>query len=64
MRLPCGGTAWLDPDSSTHGFRCNSCFAIVGSIGQPQDCKQAMDSYEVWKKLGGRGWDYEKGQPA
>lgn len=32
MFLPCGGTAYLDPESSNWKFRCDTCFAIVGSI--------------------------------
>jgi hypothetical protein len=63
MRLPCGGTAWLDPESSTYGFRCNRCFAVVGSIGQPRHCKDEADKWEVQKTLGGRGWNYQQGEP-
>ena len=62
MRLPCGGVAWLDPDSSSYGFRCDSCFAVVGSIGMPRDCKTEMDKWEVQKTLGGRGWNYQQGE--
>ena len=63
MQLPCGGIAWLDPDSSTYGFRCSSCFAVVGSVGQPRDCREEESKWEVQKTLGGRGWNYVKGEP-
>jgi hypothetical protein len=38
--------------------------AVVGSIGQPQHCKDEADKYKNWQQLGGRGWNYEKGEPA
>ena len=63
MRLPCGGVAWLDPDSSTYGFRCEHCMSVVGSIGQPRDCKEEADKWEVQKTLGGKGWNYQQGTP-
>lgn len=63
MFLPCGGTAYLDPESSIWGFRCDTCFAIVGSIGQPSKCKEESQKYSNWAKLGGKGWDYNKGKP-
>jgi len=49
--LPCGSTAHFD-ESSGISYRCNSCFAVVGSIGQPDRCKA----------LGDKGWDYETGE--
>ena len=58
MKLPCGGNAYLDPDSSCHSYRCMDCFAVVGSIGQPQSCKEEAKKYEVIELLGGKGWDY------
>ena len=61
MRLPCGGVAWLDPDSSTYGFRCEHCMSVVGSIGQPRDCKEEADKWRNWKALGGKDWDYNRG---
>lgn len=56
MRLPCGGTAYFD-DGSGCSHRCE-CGATVGSIGMPQHCKELMDAYKNWEKLGGKGWDY------
>ena len=57
MRLPCGGTAYFD-ESSGISYRCKDCMAVVGSIGQPQHCKDEMKKYENWAKLGGKDWDY------
>jgi hypothetical protein len=58
MKLPCGGVAWPDPDSSIHAYRCEVCMAVVGSIGQSQSCKDEAQKYDNWEKLGGKGWDY------
>lgn len=60
MFPPCGGTAYFD-DESGIGYRCEDCGAILGSIGQPTTCREEAQKYENWKKLGGRGWDYLKG---
>lgn len=60
MYLPCGGTAYFD-FSSGISYRCEHCGAVVGSIGQPDYCKGEAKKYENWEKLGGKGWDYEKG---
>lgn len=37
-RLPCGGVAIFD-HSSGISYRCDTCFAVVGSIGMPRDCE-------------------------
>lgn len=58
MRLPCGGAAYFD-ESSGIGYRCDTCNAVVGSIGQPQVCREISDQYKFWKKLGGKDWDYK-----
>lgn len=63
IQLPCGGTAYFDTGSGI-AYRCADCMAVVGSIGQPQRCKEAAQAYESWQKLGGQGWDYVKGEPA
>ena len=60
--LPCGGTAYFD-ESSGIGYRCEHCMAVVGSIGQPRHCKDEAQKYKNWQKLGGKGWDYYKGEP-
>lgn len=57
MPLPCGGTAYFD-ESTGCSYRCDTCYAVVGSIAQPQSCKDEAAEYETWKKLGGKGWDY------
>ncbi len=56
VKLPCGGTAYFD-QSSGISYRCE-CGAVVGSIGQPQHCKDEAAKWDAWKKLGGKGWDY------
>jgi hypothetical protein len=55
MKLPCGGKALFDGDYS---YRCMMCMAVVGSIGQPQHCKDIAQKYDNWEALGGKGWDY------
>lgn len=57
MKLPCGGTAYWDEDSGI-SYRCELCGAVVGSIGQPQRCKDEEQKYKNWETLGGKGWDY------
>jgi hypothetical protein len=34
--------------------------AVVGSIGQPQRCKDIAEKYHNWARLGGQDWDYFK----
>lgn len=60
MALPCGGTAYFD-ESSGISYRCDTCFAVVGSVGQPQRCIDEANKYKNWEKLGGKGWDYSRG---
>ena len=57
IRLPCGGRAVFD-ESSGIAYRCEDCMAVVGSIGQPQRCKDEADKWRAWKALGGKDWDY------
>lgn len=59
--LPCGGTAYFD-ESSGISYRCE-CGAVVGSIGMPSACKDEEQKYKNWEKLGGKGWDYHRGEP-
>lgn len=62
MFLPCGGTAYFDEDSGI-SYRCEVCGAVVGSIGQPDKCKEAERKYEVLKILGSKvRWDYDYGR--
>jgi hypothetical protein len=37
--------------------------AVVGSMGQPQHCKDEAKKYENWEAMGGKGWNYKKGCP-
>ena len=57
VSLPCGGTAYFDHESGI-SYRCLDCGAVVGSIGMSPRCKDEMDKWDNWKKLGGEGWDY------
>jgi hypothetical protein len=43
------------------GYRCTSCFAMVGSIGQSNWCQEESAKWKTLKALGGKGWDYERG---
>ena len=58
--LPCGNRATFD-HASGMSYRCDQCWAVVGSIGQPSRCKDEMIKWRNWKALGGRDWDYNKG---
>jgi hypothetical protein len=57
MKLPCGGIAEFDQESGI-SYRCRACYAVVGSIGMPRDCKDEMQKWDNWKELGGKDWDY------
>lgn len=57
IKLPCGGIASFD-ESSGISYRCEYCGSVVGSIGQPRECKEEAQKYELIKKLGGKGWEY------
>ena len=58
MHLPCGGIAYYEEESTCHSYRCTHCDAVVGSVGQPQRCKEEADKYEMLAAMGGQGWDY------
>ena len=58
--LPCGNRATFD-HASGMSYRCDQCWAVVGSIGQPRECRDEMNKWKNWKTLGGRDWDYNKG---
>ena len=53
VELPCGSTAYFDHDSGI-SYRCDTCFAVVGSIGMPRSCKELMDMDRVINKLKGK----------
>ena len=58
--LPCNAVAEFDIPSEM-GYRCTSCFAMVGSIGQPRQCVNEVEKWKALEALGGQGWDYKKG---
>jgi len=57
--MPCGSTAYFDGDYS---YRCTNCMAVIGSMGMPIQCKEAVEKYENWGALGGKGWNYKTGE--
>jgi hypothetical protein len=59
IKIPCGATAYFD-ESSGISYRCFDCGAVVGSMGQPQECKEKALEYELMEKLGGKGWVYHE----
>jgi hypothetical protein len=63
LKLPCGGTAFFDYESGC-SYRCSTCYAVIGSIGQSKECKDAAQMYANWEALGGAGWCYVSGKPA
>jgi hypothetical protein len=62
LKLPCGGTAFFDYESGC-SYRCSTCYAVIGSIGQSKECKDAAQMYANWVALGGLGWNYKIGRP-
>ena len=61
IKLPCGSTAIWDSPSDM-GYRCTSCYAMVGSIGQPKSCVDEANLYKMMEVLGAKGWDYATGK--
>jgi hypothetical protein len=51
--LECGSRACFD-HSSGISYRCETFFAVVGSIGMPRHCKKLMDMARVVDKLKGK----------
>ena len=49
----CGNTAYFDYESGI-SYRCDTCLAVLGSIGMPRECKELYDMEEVVSKLKGR----------
>ena len=50
--LLCGATASFDTASGI-AYRCNSCGAVVNSIGMPKRCKELYEMEKVIDKLKG-----------
>lgn len=59
ISLACGATACFDHESGI-SYRCMDCFAVIGSVGMPQRCKDEEQKWKNWESLGGEGWDYFK----
>lgn len=53
INLLCGSVASFDHESGI-SYRCNTCFAVVGSIAMPKDCKDLYDMEDVMNKLKGK----------
>ena len=53
IELLCGATASFD-HSSGISYRCNTCLAVVGSMGMPRECKKLYDMEKVVRKLKGK----------
>ena len=49
-RLACGGTPGFDSESGIGAYRCDYCFAVIGSIAQSADCKK-VNQDEADRKL-------------
>jgi hypothetical protein len=52
IALPCGSVAYFDYESGM-SHRCQTCFAVVGSVGMPRSCKAEFDMIKVVDKLKG-----------
>jgi hypothetical protein len=61
MYLPCGGVAYFDQDSGI-SYRCETCFAVVGSVGQPRSCQEEAKKWEAYESAGMWKWDYNTGE--
>lgn len=61
IHLPCGSTAYMaDTD---YGYTCEGCGCVVGSIGEPKECVEARNRYQVLEALGSKQkWDYNNGK--
>ena len=53
LKLLCGSMASFDHESGI-SYRCETCFAVVHSIGMPKRCKELYDMEEVVNKLKGK----------
>jgi hypothetical protein len=53
IHMPCGGTAYFD-ESSGISYRCDTCMAVLGSIGMPETCRQIYRDMELLDVIAGR----------
>ena len=44
--LPCGAVGNFDPSSGI-SYYCTTCFAVVGSVDMPGNCKELFEIQEV-----------------
>ena len=42
IEAPCGNRAIWDTPSQI-GYRCQTCFAMLGSVGMPKECSDLME---------------------
>ena len=43
QKLPCGGSTYLDRNSTMSAHVCMDCLAVVGSMRMPEECKKLLD---------------------
>ena len=55
--MPCGGTAYFD-HSSGISYRCDTCFAVLGSIGMPQECREIYRKMELLDVIAGKKQEF------
>jgi len=48
-KMACGGTPLFDNESG-YAYRCDNCFAVIGSVGQPRDCVEINTDKERKEK--------------
>lgn len=58
--LLCGSLAEFDVDSGI-SYRCTTCYAVVGSVGMPRECKELYEMEKVADKLRGKSWNSTAG---
>lgn len=46
IKLACGATAEFCHEAG-HGYRCHDCMAVVGSIAEPKQCREAREKAEL-----------------
>jgi len=45
--LPCGGTSYVDPESSFHASVCLDCLCVIGSMSMPAECRRLLDERDT-----------------
>jgi hypothetical protein len=49
-RMACGGTPHFD-HASGYAYRCDTCNAVIGSIGQPKSCAEINATEQELRQL-------------